>query len=280
MIKRANFYMLFLILYIQIIGYVMWHFIDAVSIHVLQSVSLLLTFAVPFGFYIIFTKEKLTEILPLKPLSISNAILAICLSILIMPAMMGISAASSLIFDNNVEVFLDEAVKYPIIPVLISAAVLPAALEEITFRGIILTNFKKLSIKKAAVLSGLFFGLIHMDLQQFPYAFLMGIVFAVMVHYTKSIYASVLSHFIINAAMITLIYAAGDLEQFPLFTALMVSAPALFLTFRYFISYNLRNVTDETTISDTSGKSGLKAFTWELGAVLVVYFLLIAAVYL
>ena len=278
MIRRANVYMLLLILYMQLLRHVLVYFINSVSIHILQSVSLMLSFAVPFFLYFLYTKEKPSEILPLKPLSALNTLLITCLSFLAIPIMMAVSTAAAFFFDNNVVAFMDEILNYPIILVVVSAAVLPAVLEEITFRGIILTNFKILNIKKSAVLSGLFFGLMHIDLQQFPYAFLMGIVFAIFTFYTKSIVAPILSHFIINATMVILVYNVGEsIGQFPLIPSLIISIPAFFMAFKLFITHNLKNVTNEIPIEKTILKQ--KIVTWEFIAIFVVYIYSIAVMY-
>jgi len=49
-------------------------------------------------------------------------------------------------------------------------------------------------------MNGLFFGIIHLNPQQFSYAFVLGVIFAYMVYYTRSIWAGILPHFIFNAS--------------------------------------------------------------------------------
>ena len=50
-----------------------------------------------------------------------------------------------------------------------------------------------------AVLSGLVFGLMHLNINQLSYALLMGIVFALLVEVTGSMYSSMLAHFAANS---------------------------------------------------------------------------------
>jgi hypothetical protein len=65
-------------------------------------------------------------------------------------------------------------------------------------RGVILGNYKHVSIKKAALMNGLMFGILHLNINQFVYAFVLGVVMAYIVYYTGSIFPSMLLHFCIN----------------------------------------------------------------------------------
>ena len=50
----------------------------------------------------------------------------------------------------------------------------------------------------------LFFGIFHLDAQQFLYAAVLGFIFSLVVRITNSIYASMIMHFIINGTYVTL----------------------------------------------------------------------------
>lgn len=78
-------------------------------------------------------------------------------------------------------------------------AVQPAVFEELLFRGAALHGYRSLGAKKALLMSALMFAMLHMNLQQALYAFLLGAIFAFMVQRTGSIFASMLPHFLINA---------------------------------------------------------------------------------
>jgi len=224
-------------------------------------------------------REKLNIHLPNMKLGKVNIVYIIAISMFLQPAMMVISALSSLLFPNEVAELMggmmSRTTAFPLISMLLAAAVTPAICEELVFRGYIQSQYKNYTIKKAAVINGLFFGIIHMNPQQFVYAFAMGIVFALMVHYTRSIRAAILSHFIVNGSQLTLIYIAtrtqemaytanhytaaaaeyaiiplgeGELiitpEMMIIFTILFITLIALFFTpcaiilFRSFISHN------------------------------------------
>ena len=81
---------------------------------------------------------------------------------------------------------------------LLTVAVLPAICEEFTHRGLLLSEYKKLGFKKAVILSGLMFGLIHLNINQFFYATIIGMVLAVVTLYSRSIFPAMIIHFMNN----------------------------------------------------------------------------------
>ncbi len=90
---------------------------------------------------------------------------------------------------------------------ILSMALAPALIEEFTFRGIVFGQYR-LSNRpmKAILLSSLCFGLFHMNFNQFTYAFLIGIFFALAVEASGSLITSMLMHFIFNGSNVFLSY--------------------------------------------------------------------------
>jgi len=74
------------------------------------------------------------------------------------------------------------------------------------FKGIILSDCQNIEIVKSSFVLGLFFVFIHLDMHQFLYTFIIGIIFAVFVLYTGSIFSSITAHFIINGTQEVLMY--------------------------------------------------------------------------
>lgn len=103
---------------------------------------------------------------------------------------------------------------------LISTAVLPALLEEMVFRGYVLQALRTQGDGIAIVLSSLLFALLHGNLLQIPFAFILGLVMAYLVLQTGNIWLSVILHFITNGLSVVLQYvtlgmndqAAGSLN--------------------------------------------------------------------
>ncbi len=92
---------------------------------------------------------------------------------------------------------------------LMAIVVAPLA-EEIFFRGFVFPGLgRKLGIALGAVLSGLLFGLSHIDIGTiFPTAVL-GVLFAVMYYKTRSIYASMTAHCVNNMLAVLALRATG-----------------------------------------------------------------------
>ena len=86
-----------------------------------------------------------------------------------------------------------------VILLVVSTAVIPGIVEEIMFRGIILTNLIPYGRGMAIVCSAFLFGLMHMNPSQFFYTTLMGIVLGYIYVRTRSIWICVLIHFTNNA---------------------------------------------------------------------------------
>jgi len=92
--------------------------------------------------------------------------------------------------------------KYIIISV-VSVGIIPAFVEEMLFRGIILNGFKEnYSHKKAIIISSLLFGIVHLNPWQFVAAFIMGMVSAWVCLKIKALTLSIYMHLFNNTAAV------------------------------------------------------------------------------
>ena len=105
----------------------------------------------------------------------------------------------------NVGEFVNNIISAPYILLLAVMALLPAISEEITLRGVILSGYNNKNRYVAAAITGLFFGILHLDPQQFLYTAALGFIFALVVRITGSIYSSMIMHFIINGTSVTML---------------------------------------------------------------------------
>ena len=86
-------------------------------------------------------------------------------------------------------------------------ALLPAICEELIFRGVVLKGLRRnFSDITAVLLSALMFCLMHGNLQQFAYTFLLGVVLGWIATRTGSIFSSMIVHFVNNFIVITLAF--------------------------------------------------------------------------
>ena len=97
---------------------------------------------------------------------------------------------------------------------LIFTAILPAICEENLHRGMLLSNTSGLGMKNSILLTGLMFGLLHLNIEQFFYATLIGFFLGFVCYVSGSIYPCMIIHFMNNGISVLLSYltASGTLH--------------------------------------------------------------------
>lgn len=174
---------------------------------ILPEVILLL---IPTVIYFIVTKHSVKYTLNLRKIGLKSILIVIVIGFLAQPIMMFLSLISQFIFPNKISQVVTALDNIPFIVKLLAIAVTPAICEEITMRGVVLGEYDNVDIKKAALMSGLFFGMLHLDGNQLFYAFALGILFSYLVRITKSIYSSIICHFVINGTQLILAGLTSD----------------------------------------------------------------------
>ena len=86
---------------------------------------------------------------------------------------------------------------FPIISIL-GGAILPALVEEFALRGVVLGSLRKFGDTFAIVVSAALFGIMHGNLEQMPFAFVIGLYLGFITVKTGSVWSAVLLHFINN----------------------------------------------------------------------------------
>lgn len=164
--------------------------------------NIIMQFLVFIPMLIIYVKtEKVSvkECFSLRPLNWKNALLCLGIAYCALPFISMIVVLTSPLQPNLVEQAMGEFNDSSFFSILFIIAVQPAVFEELLFRGAALHGYRSLGAKKALLISALMFAMLHMNLQQALYAFLLGVTFAFLVQRTGSIFASMLPHFLINA---------------------------------------------------------------------------------
>lgn len=139
-----------------------------------------------------------------KPSTIAYVLIFIWLS---MPLTTLINAISLLFVDNTILSLTGYMTEVPFPVMLFFMAMVPAFCEEVAFRGTVYGGYRKDGSKFwAVILSGLMFGLMHMNLNQATYAFVLGILLALLLEATDSILMTMLFHFIYNAQSCCALY--------------------------------------------------------------------------
>lgn len=96
---------------------------------------------------------------------------------------------------------------------LFTMAVLPALLEEMIYRGYILRTLRPYGNLFAVVISSLFFSLMHGNLRQIPFAFIVGLVLGSLYVSTNNIWLPIAVHFANNAISVLMEYFSFSLAE-------------------------------------------------------------------
>ena len=92
-----------------------------------------------------------------------------------------------------------------IILMLITTALIPGIFEELIFRGVYLQGLRKYIGDAGAIFySSLIFGLLHRNIVQAPFAFVVGMILGYICVYTGSLIPSMIIHFLNNAISVIL----------------------------------------------------------------------------
>ena len=143
--------------------------------------------------------RPVTSILGFKKIRIGTALLMIVAGLCLIPIGSFVNLISMLIVRNMVTESAAEVLEYPFIAVILCVGVIGPLIEEMACRGLIFSGMRKdMSALGAILLSALAFGMIHMNINQFLYAFVLGFFFAMAVEATGSIWPSVIMHMVIN----------------------------------------------------------------------------------
>lgn len=133
-----------------------------------------------------------------RPLKGSAGLCLIGCMILSMPLLAFLNFVSSLMVGNAAQELAASVEGGPFLLNVLFLALIPACVEELVFRGLLFQGYRRHGLWKAMFLSGLFFGLLHLNFNQFSYGFVLGMVSALLMEVTGSVYAPMLLHFLIN----------------------------------------------------------------------------------
>ena len=149
-------------------------------------------------------------------------------------------------------------------------ALVPAIFEELFFRKWILNSSRKYGNLFAVVFSAFLFGIYHMNLSQGIFAFLLGIVFGIIVVKTGTIKYTVILHFLNNAfACIAMIVGEDSIAyRFMFNTVIAISIVGVVLMIKNIPS--LRKIKKEDLKANKDCKYLIRNYTFILSMILIV----------
>lgn len=175
---------------------------------------------IPGLFYYLFSRRSIADSIRVK--KVSAGILIPIIFMGLGGAMVANSATD--IFLNNIGLFgientvnfTEDAYTLPdVILSIIATAVVPALIEEFTFRGILMGGLRKFGDAFAILVSAVVFGAFHGNMTQAVFAFILGLVFAFIDCKTNSLIPSIIIHFANNlyAVLMDLMQNTGAISD-------------------------------------------------------------------
>lgn len=164
--------------------------------------------------YLKICGEDFKTSLRIHPIHIGSFFLIILLAFTIRPVAGFITLIADLFFKDVTTNTMTQKVMQNLGLSIFTTAFLPGLVEETLFRGVVYSRIRKANPIKGILLSSLFFGIAHMNFQQFCYAFFLGIVFGLLVEATDSILSSMTAHMIFNGSSLLLTYALSKASLF------------------------------------------------------------------
>ena len=140
-------------------------------------------------------------------IKISTFFMVILFTILIMPMTTAINAISMLFVDNAVSAISEDVLKMPFPIMLFMMGIFGPFCEEFVFRGVIYRGYKNSGpVFWSIFWSALLFGLMHLNFNQAAYAIAIGIMFALLVEATGSLWSSTIAHMLFNSEQVCVMY--------------------------------------------------------------------------
>lgn len=211
--KQVNFvFFLTVFLYIAVSFFLSWA--DFLNIPMIFSMILsqLLVF-LPSFVYCLMKKISFKEIVSFRNMKLPVWILVIICTYLMYPLIIVVNAISLIFVESGTAEMISEISGWNFFLATLMMAVMPAFVEEFVFRGVLYGTYRRGRKWLAILVSAFLFGCMHMNFNQFLYAFALGIYMAFLVEATGSILSSMLAHFVINFTSVAMSYGLMWLEE-------------------------------------------------------------------
>lgn len=162
---------------------------------------------IPALLFAISSKERLWDAAAIHKIRIPTIFLAVLYIVLLGPLVTLCNAITMLFVDNTATEILTVVSEISFGGMFFFVGLLAPVCEEIVFRGILYTGFRKKGTPMQAILwTAVLFGLFHMNLNQMVYAAVLGIAFGLLREATGNIWAGIIGHISINSYSVFLYY--------------------------------------------------------------------------
>jgi len=181
----------------------MRYFLQNIILRSCLAEFFLLCIGIVFLFY---QKVKIKDYIRLRKVDFISIIFSILYGICLIPIVAVINALSMLFVENVASSSISAMVDRGFLVSLFAIAIVPAIVEEFLFRGIVYRGYRQARPIRGILYSAFLFGALHMNFNQFCYAFFMGIAMGVLAEVTDSLVPSMVVHCLFNGQTVCLMY--------------------------------------------------------------------------
>lgn len=220
--KRLSFkgikWLLAIIFYLQfpVIAFIniIWSFLsggDAPQYLVITGVTVL-SVLLPLIAFVFTNSADFKSVLKINKTSFTNILLSLIMGLSLQPVAVMLNEFVKWIFGNfGISIFQNSISinRYA----LIVTAILPAVIEELLFRGALLTSVQNKGYRFSIFITSFLFAIMHNDLGSFAGVFILGIVSCYAVWMTNSVFCGMAVHFAFNSFNI-IMYPFLETEMF------------------------------------------------------------------
>jgi len=203
--------LIYLITVLSYIGFrLLWMFLDLSSTMDPAIADLVFTvcvqsilFALPFLLYILICKQNIKQTSSrffFHKISFKTILISLLIGVLTYVVVVYVSTFWSVLLQlfgyssSSSESVSALPVWLTFLIAFFSTALLPAIGEETSHRGLLLGNLRDNGLRRAVVISALLFGLAHLNIPQFGYAFVVGLILGAVTLITRSIFPAMIIH--------------------------------------------------------------------------------------
>ncbi|MBQ1880792.1 MAG: CPBP family intramembrane metalloprotease [Lachnospiraceae bacterium] len=212
--KRAGWAYMWMVIFYIVASLVMSFLFEEANT-LLAALLTELILIVPVVYYVSRSRAGLREQLHLKGIKPSTVVLSLVYLMCCYPMVLSMNAFSMAVSGNNEAMDITgEFMGLPAFIVWLIIGFVGPVVEELAFRGAIMGGLLSTGrIFTPALLSGLLFGLMHMNLNQFSYTFCVGVMWGLLVEASGSILTSMICHVTMNSISVIMVFALGDSMQ-------------------------------------------------------------------
>ncbi len=175
---------------------------DATFYYLINAIFEMIYLGIPLAVMLLIYKKEIPSLLRLNPLSVKEIVFSVIIGIFVFFANIYLTQANYVIADM-IKPVVQPAQPDPIslsdkITFMIMLIAVAPIMEELVLRGVIQRGLEGKSKWFSIIVTGTFFGLLHLGYYSFIPKILAGIFFCYVVYITDSIYASMIMHIINN----------------------------------------------------------------------------------